>query len=179
MSIFKGRSASGLRLCALAAALAFSTTPAAAAVASLTFPLNAAGFQNGATGGSTINLGNAGNPGFILNFVLPRDYQPGGAIRVVFYLQSAGSPCTARIAETQTRRIRPGGFISIGSMTGNPRIAITEQSVAVRQYVVNDVASFLPGDAMTIFFTRETDDPSDTCAGTVFVYGIDIRYDTP
>lgn len=181
MPTFSGPSTTACIL-ALSSALTISAMPAQAAENSFSFPPQAAAVQGGATSQITINLPATGTPDFFINFVLPRDYAKNGKVSVILYLSSAASPCITRIVTPQLNRYRrgaPAAFDLAGLDDGNPNIKIGEDLIAQKVITIepgDQLNGQRPGDAFTVQFRRQANDPSDTCDAFVFVQAIDIRY---
>jgi hypothetical protein len=187
MSIFTDRSGSTrFSVCAFTACLAFWADPASALQKSFSFPPQAAYVFGGAQlNGDSLLLPNAGSPTFLITFALPLDYQNNGQVRIVVYL-SGGSTCKVRLIPQSLRRKRIGSPITsnlTGLSGGNPLVDLSSFDIAAGKVFTLDpggpLAGQKRGDAFTVQFTRQADDPTDTCNGTVSVQAIDIRYAVP
>lgn len=181
MPTFSGPSMTACIL-ALSSALTFAAIPAKAAENSFSIPTQATTAQGGANGGVAIGLPPAGTPSFFMNFVLPRDYAKNEKISIVLFLSSAVAPCIVRIVTPQIVRYRrnaPPGFDLAGLDEGNPNIKIGDDLIVQKIITIgpgDQLNGQRAGDAFSVQFRREADDPIDTCNGNVFVQAIDIRY---
>ncbi len=170
-------------LCALIAGLAFWAAPASAEMGSFSVPVHAVEADAGASVSvQSITLPNAGTPFFVMPLVLPHDYQNGGDVKIVLYLQtSTATTCQVRLAPGQMIRKRAGSFPMSGlaGLNGNPVTTLTTSILTTRTFTLKPggtLSGQKPGDVFSINFNRLATDVSDTCANTVVVHAIDIRY---
>ena len=159
---------------------------ASAAPKSFSFPPQAAVGFDGASVGSTVVLPGAGDPDFFISFVIPQDYQADRELKVVLYLSNTSVSCTARLVATQLVRRRlnaPAANSTSGLNGGAPTVDFSSSGAIVGKGFRLSPGSAMPGqrrgDSITLQFERQADDPTDTCAGNVFVHAIDVRYPTP
>jgi hypothetical protein len=168
-------------------------TPAAAQNRS--FDLGAASLAvfGTATQTSTINLPKSGTSSFFINFVVPLDHAIDTDIRVRVYMQEpTGAACTAATLLAAATRRRIG---KAGHNTGSPNVdRITPAggvqttafppsggTIVAKDYIVRR-PQFAPfkrlraGDGISIRVDRVSTDPADTCANSVFVSHVDVRY---
>jgi hypothetical protein len=64
-------------------------------------------------------------------------------------------------------------------LNGNPLTSLTNNVITTRAFTLKPggtLSGQRPGDVFSIQFHRFATDASDTCASTVFVQAIDIRY---
>jgi hypothetical protein len=161
--------------------------PAAAQeMGSFSIPVLAVEVAGGASvSQQSIFLPNAGTPVFVMPLVLPRDYQNGGDVKIVLYLQtSTATTCQVRLAPAQMFRKRAGFFPMSGlaGLNGNPVTSLTTSEITTRTFTLKPggtLSGQKPGDVFSINFNRIATDVSDTCANTVVVHAIDIRYPKP
>ena len=186
MSPFSQASGLHLRLCALTACAVLWSQPAFAVLASFDYPLKATDLAGGALGGAnSITLPNSGSPGFVMNFVLPRDYTNNTAVKIIVYLTPSNlTPCQIRLvpAQLQRKRVGAGAVNNLAGLSSTSTQVNFDGSGVVVQKVFTLVAggplpSQLKGDAFAVQFARQANDASDTCATSVFVQAIDIRYE--
>lgn len=171
-------------LCAFAACLALWSPPAFAAFGSFSIPVGSASTSGGATGSSAILLPSSGLPSVVINFMLPHDYQQNGEVRISLYLAvHDGTPCNARIIPVALIRSRPA-VLQVSDLAGlsggNAIVAFPGNSIIVNKvFTLNPggaLAGQKVGDAFTMQFRRDGNLPTDTCAGFVYVYAINVRY---
>jgi hypothetical protein len=159
--------------------------PASAETASVSYPPQAVTPTGATTLTGAIFLPGTGTNGFLMNFILPRNYARNRKVQIVLYLTSgAAKPCTARLVPSQLVRRRIGlnsvnDFSGFGPADGSPTVAFADNTVVAKIFNLKPGLGFpgqLRGDLIALGLARHADDVTDTCAGTVFVQGIDIRY---
>src|SRR5262249_44362818 len=100
-------------------------------------------------------------------------------------LETVVGPCTTRIIPAQLLRKRVGAPLAndISGLSGGPTFALGANAVVTgarfRLKPGGPPAGQRPGDSFDGQFTREAEDPTDTCNGSVFLQAIDIRYPVP
>lgn len=178
----------------LAVVTAGVSEPAAAQDKSFSIPPAAIAALNGQSGGSSIDLlKNATSPGFAINFMVPMDHALNTQIVVrVYMLMQSGSPCTAATQLVNVGRRRPGQLAYVTTFPSIDRVVpagsieqtdftAADNTVLVKTYYVRTplAAPFnglRPGDNINLRIQRLTADPSDTCTGTLSIWGADVRY---
>lgn len=179
------RATTGFGLAALS--LVLGASPANAGFASFSIPVGAVIMQGGAVSATTPILPDSGTPKFVFNFVLPVDYQVNGEVRVILHLQSPAAPCTARIQPFQLSRNRPNtplGNSLAGVNGGSANVAIAANAIKAKVITLGapGIAPFTdqkPGDGFNLYIQRDADNAGDTCAGSVFLHAVYVRYQTP
>jgi hypothetical protein len=165
---------------AISAAAAFAF-PALATERSFAIPTPAVVVGGIGAGNAAIELPDGTTTTLFFNFVLPRDYAQNQPVRIVLYLSSSAAPCTVRLVPEQLLRFRLGAPVvknasglSVRSPTVNLDNNLRAQILTLAPGTV--LSGQRVGDAFTVSVQRQATDPSDTCAGSVFVEAVDVRY---
>jgi hypothetical protein len=172
-----------LSLGALSACALLWAQPAAAAFASFSIPANSVSVGLGAsTSNGFIELPSTGTPQFVINLVLPRDYDPDSEVRIIFQFLSNGPDCDIRFRAIDMFRMRAGDpfeYGLTGLSGGNTTTHLAQGVVVQKNFNLNPgpaPAGQNPSDAFMIRFARLADQGLDTCSNTVSIGAIDIRY---
>lgn len=178
------------RLLLVGSALACGIGTATAAERSISVPPESITVQGGAIKTSTVNLPKSSLGSIRIVFAVPADHAINTAIKVRIFATSASAPCDAVLRVATATRIRAN---QLSSNSIHPTVDRVEPSgsevisfaatgaVNLKTYIVRTplAASFnglRAGDLIAIRFDRVVTEPTDTCAGFVFVQGADIRY---
>jgi hypothetical protein len=171
----------GILATSTAAAL---VVPALATDRSFAIPTSAVVVGGIGAGNTAIELPDGATTTLFVNFVLPRDYVHNQPVKILLYLSSSAAPCTVLLAPEQLLRFRVGApavknpsGLSVRSPTVNLDANIGAQILTLAPGTV--LSGQRTGDAFTVSVQRPASDPSDTCAGSVFVEAVDVRYPTP
>jgi hypothetical protein len=132
-------------------------------------------------------------PRFAIGFSLPPDYAPGSDIELRMLWGNSrfnAITCGFRMWINGVSRFRPDGppaynYNYATFPNGQVEITllapdVTEQvrgttvTLAGQDSLGNDL--YQPGDAISILLARRADDANDTCAGKMFVLGLDVTY---
>ena len=164
-----------------AAALA---SPALAAERSFAIPTPAIVVGGIGAGSTAVELPDGTITTLFFNFVLPRDYAQNQPVKIVLYLSSPAAPCIVRLVPEQLLRFRLGA-----PAVKNPSgLTVRSPAVNLDANIRAQILTLAPGtglsgqrvgDAFTVSVQRPAADPSDTCAGSVFVEALDVRYPIP
>ena len=131
-----------------------------------------------------------GGPGFVLHFVLPRDYLLNSPVRVHIYALGSGT-CAANliVLPSTTRRHRVGHEIvnsssgitpqdGTGAISFASSLTVAQKVFLVRRATDGSVSAQRAGDGLRITFFRDPFNPVDTCTGNLRISHIDVRYTT-
>lgn len=125
--------------------------------------------------------------------MVPMDHAVSTQIIVrVYMVMQSGSPCTAATQLVNAGRRRPGQLAYVTTFPNIDRVVpagsveqtdftAADNTVLVKTYVVRSPAAapfngLRAGDNINLRIQRLTADPADTCAGTLSVWGADVRY---
>ncbi len=168
----------------------------------MSLPAESATTLNGANyvlngGGDLSGLALPGNqviPRFAVGFTLPPDYAPG--TDVVLRMTWGNSrynaiTCGFRMWVNGVSRFRadgppyypapyavfPNGLdeITLLAPDTSEQIRATTITIAGQDSLGNDLHQ--PGDVFSVLIARRADDVNDTCAGTLYVLGLDMTYE--
>lgn len=142
--------------------------------------------------GSTLNIPKSTNSGFFMSFALPPDYAINTPAKVRIYLSTPTPPsdCNVilRVFQAVRRRAGQTAYSSVhpsidrvalvgGEATTMPSTgAIVVKTVTVRPPLSAPFTGQRVGDLVTLRIDRVGTDGGDTCTGTLFVQGVEIRY---
>jgi hypothetical protein len=177
-------------LCGFSACFVFwSLSATAATVVSLNIPLQGTFIGSGTTESfNKLRLPDAGNPNFAFTFALPRDYINNSEVSVLLHLTvPSGTPCSAVLQSLLLTRSRGGVPVSEGIIGVTPSLTTNftaAGTIAIRSFKINPSGTGLipdqkKGDVIGLQLRRLPADISDTCATTLDVYGIEVRYMAP
>jgi hypothetical protein len=161
-----------------------SASPALAELATVSYPPQAATVVGGATLTTAVHLPNAGLPGFNITFALPGDYARNRTVRIVFYLTAGVAPCDIQLVPSNLVRRRIG-FNTVHDLSGlqpadgSMTIHFPDVTVIGKTFELKPSVGFpgqRKGDLIVLGLQRQAEAPADTCSGSAFVQGIDIRY---
>jgi hypothetical protein len=130
-------------------------------------------------------LPKAGAPAFVINFVLPRDYDPDIDVKIVIQMIVKGSDCDVRFRALDMFRFRPGVAFAHG-LAGLSTTAATvhfppDGVVAQKVFTLAPgglLSGQKAGDGYFVQFQRLANNAADTCTGSIGISGIDIRFQT-
>ena len=156
-----------------------------ASAGSFSYPPRAAFPTGSATAADSIFLGTSSNGGFIMNFVLPQDYETNGKVQIVLYGQvNAPGNCNMRLVPTDMVRRRlgalgAGGLNGLTAADGSANFFLPNAGVFAKVFnlKVGDLVGQRRGDGFAITFERQPAHADDTCSFGSIV-NIDIRYPT-
>ncbi len=168
--------------------------PGVAGAADRSFSLGPAALhvEATATQGSTVNLPKSGLGAFRISFVVPLDHAINTPITVRVYMLTSQASCVVatrvgsatrhRAGQTGSStvapnvdRITPGGEIEETAMPASTG-AIVAKTYTVRTPLAGPFAGLRSGDGISIRIDRDATQPNDTCATTLFVTHVDVRY---
>jgi hypothetical protein len=132
-------------------------------------------------------------PRFAIGFSLPPDYAPGTNIELRMMWGNSrfnAITCGYRMWINGVSRFRPDGppyYASSAATFPNDsdeitllapdvteQVRATTVTLAGQDFGGNDI--YQPGDAISVLLARRADDANDTCAGKMFVLGLDVTY---
>ena len=174
----------------IGAALVLAPAAALAGTASFSLSAPAIGADTGATAlSAAVGLPNSGAPSFAFNFVLPQNYVKDSVVTIVAQFHSAQASCSFVLVPTVVahRRVGVETDFSASVLTeknGSPVVATASATTIPfqKQYLLSPggtLAHLKKGDQILIEVARNPSDPDDTCASSVFLEAIDVRYTTP
>ena len=161
----------------------------------------AATLLNGATyelngGGDLSGLVLPGNqviPRFAVGFSLPPDYAPGTDIELRMMWGNSrfnAVTCGYRMWINGVSRFRPDGppYYASGAVTFpndldeitllapdvTEQVRVTTVTLAGQDFSNNNI--YQSGDAISVLLARRADNANDTCAGKMFILGLDVTY---
>lgn len=167
------------RVCAAAAGLALSVNSTVAETASFSIPTQGA-WVPGDTNRYEISLD--GGRWFVFSFVLPRDYQARGKVRIVLHLSSP-TVCRASLVPRNLVRTRIGvpildSLTGLRPQDGSATVDFPSANVVVAKvFTVQNNPAFggqRRGDGLTVGIGRVLGEV-DACE-RVLVHAIEIRY---
>ncbi len=177
---------------ALAGFLFGATSAANAETRGISMSPNSLSPQGTATVTSTLNLPDVATPAMFVTFIVPPDYTQGyGTVRVVVLMQTTAA-CSAVLSVGAVTRRRPGfasqnvnGLLGGVEPVGDSAVAtfsgagiVLAKSYLVRKPQNASFSGVKPGDSFSIRLDRLVDDAADNCASTIFVAGVEVRYET-
>lgn len=132
-------------------------------------------------------------PRFAFGFSLPPDYAPGTDLELQMMWGNSrfnAVTCGFRMQVNGVSRFRPDGppyylstlatfpnglsEITLLAPDTTEQVRATTLTISGKDFSDNDI--FQPGDAISIMLARRADDTNDTCAGKMFVLGLDVTY---
>ncbi|MDX9954752.1 MAG: hypothetical protein RBT75_11680 [Anaerolineae bacterium] len=137
--------------------------------------------------------GNQVIPRFAVGFSLPPDYAPGTdvVLRVMWGNSRFNAvTCGYRVWVNGVSRFRPGGppaypytlatfpngqdEMTLVAPDISEQVRATTVTIAGKDFGGNNY--FQPGDAISVLLARRADNVNDTCAGKMYVLGLDVTY---
>jgi len=174
-----------LVVCAAVWGLSLIALPAFAGKSSFSVGTSSAALTGNAGYGLGIVLTGSGTSGFAFNFMLPGDYKPDSAVKIMFDLVSMVGPCSFRLTPSSMSRTRTGALFSGGlgglMVKGGDTVNFgSPYVIRSKTYVLRPggtLSGQKPGDFIQLGIERDADQASDTCPG-LGVMGIEVRYKT-
>lgn len=143
--------------------------------------------ESGNDGG--LELLDGGSASFGFGFRIPGNYKNNSPIRVIFRWHAFSTSCdllirpdvlvTARVGEVTPNINAPDG-LNASDGTDLWSTGATPDVTFEKVYLLTPISPFgmRPGDDILVGFKRDSADPSDTCAGEMFITGITVSYRT-